>query len=235
MIYKLIEKVKEAKLAKRLNELLENEELEDNSDDYQPWTDREYANARARSKKIENLSRKYWYGEITRDELMSMIEHYNRRKCDDQREISIANILSVIKANYHFYGIDVWENPFQCEKCGCHQLRYQKYVLCQSLVYLNPNGFISYGRANVNEDNEAVGLSGYVCANCGHRLYHCGLRIETEEQLVSLLIMDPEIREQQEKDYENYIKAQISAQEQEEREMAQFDQDMAETDQLMNY
>ena len=92
---------------------------------------------------------------------------------------------------------------FNCQKCKSSKLSYQKYVSSEAPLTFNPNDFISYEQPQINEEDEAVGLSGYICGTCGHPLYHCGFRIETEKELIDLLTMDPDKRQEQEKLYQD--------------------------------
>jgi len=61
-------------------------------------------------------------------------------------------------------------------------------------------------------------LNGFVCGSCGSLVEHCGIRMETEKQLIDYLTMDPDLREKEQAEYDELLDAQVSAQEQKEKE-----------------
>ncbi len=109
---------------------------------------------------------------------------------------------------------------FTCRKCGAHELGYQKYAKCIAPVSLQENGHMEYGPSEIDEDDYLCAEDGYICLKCGSFVEHRGWRVETEKQLIDYLIMNPDVREQEEKEYGEVMSAQISAQEQKEEEQA---------------
>ena len=107
---------------------------------------------------------------------------------------------------------------FKCDECGSTELRYQKYVKCIAPVTLGKNGHIEYGLSEISEDDYLCVNNGFVCMNCKGVIRHCGVNIETEEELIDYLFMDTILREKQQKEYEDNLNAQIEAQEMKENE-----------------
>ena len=107
---------------------------------------------------------------------------------------------------------------FTCQKCGAHDLSYQKYAKCITPVSLQKNGHIEYGQSIIDEDDYLATLNGFACKSCGSLVEHCGVRMESERQLVDYLTMDPSDRQQQQQEYEELVDAQICAQEQKDKE-----------------
>ncbi len=112
---------------------------------------------------------------------------------------------------------------FECRECGAHELSYQKYVKCITPVSLQENGHVEYNQSIFDEDDYLATLNGFVCRSCGSLVEHCGVRMETEKQLVDYLTMDPQVREQQQSEYDELLDAQICAQEQKGKEQALSD------------
>ena len=109
---------------------------------------------------------------------------------------------------------------FTCQECGAHELGYQKYAKCIAPVSLKENGGVEYGCSEIDENDYLCAEDGFICMNCEAFVEHCGWRIETENQLIDYLTMDPQVREQEEKEYEGYVDAEVCAQEQKEEEQA---------------
>ena len=107
---------------------------------------------------------------------------------------------------------------FTCKNCGGHKLSYQTYVSSESPLTFDSRVFVCYEQSRINEEDEAVGLSGYVCGICRHPLYHCGFRIENEKELFNLLIMGSDKREQEEKEYQGLLDEEARFEEQREQE-----------------
>lgn len=111
------------------------------------------------------------------------------------------------------------ELQFTCLKCSAHELSYQKYSKCTAPVSLQANGHIEYGQFILDEDDCLAALNGFACGSCGTLIEHCGIRLETEGQLIDYLTMEPFDRLHQQQDYQELIAAQIYAQEQQEQEL----------------
>ena len=105
-------------------------------------------------------------------------------------------------------------NEFKCWKCGSNKLAYQKYVRCITPLSLRENGQIEYRQSKFDEEDYLAVLNGFCCAECGLLIEHCGFRIETEQELFDYLSMNPKIREQEQKEYEENLIAQIAQDEQ---------------------
>ena len=80
---------------------------------------------------------------------------------------------------------------FTCRECGSDKLSYLKYVKCITPVSINKNGHIEYGQSIIDEDDYLATLNGFACKSCGSLIEHCGVRMESERQLVDYLTMDP--------------------------------------------
>lgn len=109
------------------------------------------------------------------------------------------------------------ELQFTCRKCGSHRLGFQKYVKCVSPVFLRGDGFVKYGISEFNEDDYLCTLDGFICMECKALIEHCGCRLETEPELNAYLSLDPMVREQQQREYDE-MEVQM-AEEQESREI----------------
>ena len=118
---------------------------------------------------------------------------------------------------------------FKCRYCGSNELGYQKFVKCTIPVSLQENGQTEYSQSKIDEDDYLWTGNGVCCVNCGHFIEFCGCRIETEQDLLDYLTIDPADREQQEKEHEEIITAQIDAQEQ---QVTESWEEFAETDLL---
>lgn len=109
---------------------------------------------------------------------------------------------------------------FTCQKCGADKLSYQKYAKCKTPVLLQENGHIEYGQSVIDEDDYLATLNGFSCSACETLIEHCGVRVETEKELLDYLSMEPFDRQHQQQEYDEILGAQISAQEQKEKELA---------------
>lgn len=109
------------------------------------------------------------------------------------------------------------EFRFSCRKCGSHDLGYQKYVKCISPVFLQGDGFVKYSDSEFDEDDSLCTQNGFMCMNCKSLIEHCGCRLETEPEILSYLAMDPAVRDQQQREYDE-MEAQM-AEEQDSREI----------------
>ncbi len=103
---------------------------------------------------------------------------------------------------------------FECRSCGSPELGYQKYVKFMTPVTLQENGNVEYGISQYDEDDYLAILNGFICTSCGSLVKHCGVRMETERQLVDYLTMDPQVRQQQQSEYDELVDAQSYEQEQ---------------------
>jgi len=94
------------------------------------------------------------------------------------------------------------QNKFQCCRCGGKNLGYQKYVKCIEPVAIHADHHIEYGPAAINQDDYLAAEFGFICADCGYFIYHCGRRIETEKELIDYLSSPPEKLAEEQKFYE---------------------------------
>jgi hypothetical protein len=91
---------------------------------------------------------------------------------------------------------------FKCVKCQSENLGYQKYVKSVARVIRREDGALEY-QEPVYDDNSTIDhFQGFCCADCGKLLEHCGIRVETEEELEIYEKMDPAVRELQQKQWE---------------------------------
>ena len=100
---------------------------------------------------------------------------------------------------------------FKCKKCGSNKLGYQKYAKCITPVS-QENGNIKYSLSEINENDYLCVSNGFICMTCKSLVEYCGLRFETEKDLLDYFKMDPGLREQQQKEYEEQLSAMIDAQ-----------------------
>ena len=105
-------------------------------------------------------------------------------------------------------------HEFECCKCESNELAYQKYVKCITPVSVQENSHIEYGLSIYDEDDYLAVSNGFCCADCGHLIEHCGIRMETEKALLDYLTMYPNLRDRQQSNYDEQLEAQIVAQEQ---------------------
>lgn len=109
---------------------------------------------------------------------------------------------------------------FECRECGGGELGYQKYVKCITPVMIKDDNNLEYGQSIIDEDDYLATLNGFSCSACKTLIEHCGVRVETERQLIGYLSMEPFDRQHQQQEYEELLDAQIYAQEQKEKELA---------------
>jgi hypothetical protein len=102
---------------------------------------------------------------------------------------------------------------FECNECGGHELAYQKYVKCITPVEIKDDGTLFYKTSEIDEDDYLGGVSnGFCCKDCGQMLEYCGCYFDVEKDLLDYFEIDPEVRQQQQKDYEEQLAAVIDAQ-----------------------
>ncbi len=97
---------------------------------------------------------------------------------------------------------------FTCRECGTHELGYQKHTKCMTPVSLQENGHTEYGQSIFDEEDYLTILNGFACTSCGSLIEHCGFRNQTEKELIGYLSMDPDVRQQQQSEYEELMSAQ---------------------------
>jgi F0F1-type ATP synthase epsilon subunit len=117
---------------------------------------------------------------------------------------------------------------FECRQCGGNELGYQKYAKCMTPVSLLENGHVEYNQSIIDEDDYLAILNGFACRSCGSLIEHCGLRIQTEKELIDYLSMDHDVRQQQQSEYEEHMSAQSDEQERKEIEQALCDQEITD-------
>lgn len=100
---------------------------------------------------------------------------------------------------------------FECKECESDKLAYQKYSKSVIPVELKKDGTIYYSDPDIDDDDYLAVSNGFCCKNCGHMLKHCGCNMETEEELLAYLTMDPEVSNKEQADYEECLRAQIEA------------------------
>ncbi|MFH1615756.1 MAG: hypothetical protein ABIG61_11835, partial [Planctomycetota bacterium] len=84
---------------------------------------------------------------------------------------------------------------FQCSECGSKNLGYKKFVKCITPVSLQENGQLEYKLSEIDEDDYLATSNGFVCMDCGSFIEHRGCKMETEQELLSYLTMNPKVRE----------------------------------------
>lgn len=97
---------------------------------------------------------------------------------------------------------------FECKSCGSDELGYQKHTKCMTPVSLSENGLGEYGQSIFDEDDYLTILNGFACTSCGSLIEHCSFRIQTEKELIDYLSMDPDVRQQQQSEYEELLSDQ---------------------------
>ena len=100
------------------------------------------------------------------------------------------------------------EVKFECRECGGGELAYQKGVMCIMPVVILADGHMEYGQLENGNDDEFCLDNGYICMDCEKLLYHCGHGIRTEKELFDYLTMDPVVREKEQTEYDESLKAQ---------------------------
>ena len=106
---------------------------------------------------------------------------------------------------------------FTCQHCRANELSYHQYAKCIMPAKLQ-NGRIEYRQSIVDEDDSLATLNGFACRSCGRMIEHCGVRLQTEKELLDYLRMEPFDRLHQQQEYQELLDAQIHAQEQKEKE-----------------
>ena len=104
---------------------------------------------------------------------------------------------------------------FQCKKCSCSSLAYQKFVKCVSQVNVQ-NGSLIYEEGRISEDDYLPVECGYICRDCGLPLRHAGRWLQSEDELMTYLTRDPQILAEEERLYEAYAAAMAEEQDTEE-------------------
>ena len=106
---------------------------------------------------------------------------------------------------------------FNCRECGSNKLAYHKYAKCITPAKLQEYNNIEYGLSRIDEDDYICCDNCFICLNCEGFVEHRGFRMETEKDLLDYLTMDPAIRKQEQKEYEEHLIAQAHEQEQNEQ------------------
>jgi hypothetical protein len=79
---------------------------------------------------------------------------------------------------------------------------YKQYVKCLEPVEVQANGNIVH-QAPTYDDKDAIDhLSGYCCAECLTKIEHCGFPVQTTDELLDYLMLDPVVRKQQQDEYD---------------------------------
>ncbi len=101
---------------------------------------------------------------------------------------------------------------FTCHQCGSNKLAYHEYVKSITPAEFMSCGKLYYAPAIIDENDFIPELSGYCCMDCGHILEYCGRTVKTEIGLMSYLSMNPEVREKEQAEYDEHLKARMDAQ-----------------------
>lgn len=117
---------------------------------------------------------------------------------------------------------------FECRECGSNDLGYQKYVRCYTRVVINDQGVIEYKESVYDEDDYICEDNYFICMNCKQPIEHHGYKMETEQDLINYLTIDPKILEEEEKEYERFGETEIYIQEQKKKEQDEYDQMIAD-------
>ncbi|AQT68242.1 hypothetical protein STSP2_01398 [Anaerohalosphaera lusitana] len=100
------------------------------------------------------------------------------------------------------------KKKFICEECGGSQIGYQEYVSSVSPVdYVGQE--VYYGEPQIDESDSVCADFGFLCLDCGHRLFHAGQRIETEQDLQYYLNADRQVLAQENGAYVNHLEEHI--------------------------
>jgi len=102
---------------------------------------------------------------------------------------------------------------FVCRECSGNELGYQKYVKCITPVTIQEDGQMEYKSSIFDEDDYLAVSNGFCCKGCGHLLEHCGFRMETEKDIFNYFTMDPELREQEQQEYDEQLAVMLDEQE----------------------
>ena len=111
---------------------------------------------------------------------------------------------------------------FTCSECGSHELGYQQYVKAVCPVEIHEDGRLEYIPSVFDEDDSLAVSNGFCCLKCGQLIKHCGCRMETEGELRTYTGLDPEVRKQQQQEYDKIQEAQIEQQEQQEKQQSDW-------------
>ena len=110
---------------------------------------------------------------------------------------------------------------FTCQKCSSNQLSFEKWIQSREEVVFHPNRHIEYCQAEVNEEKDLGGMSGFVCGTCGNKLCYLGCRIETEKELIDWLCLDPQERQEREKEYQECLDVQAEEEQKRQSEVVE--------------
>ena len=102
---------------------------------------------------------------------------------------------------------------FECCECGSHELGYQKYARCITPVTLKDDDHIEYGQSKIYEDDFIIQENAFVCMDCEGFVEHLGFRMETEQDLLAYLNIDPSVSDEQQAEYEQHMSAVAEEQE----------------------
>ena len=105
---------------------------------------------------------------------------------------------------------------FECSECKSTELGYQKYVRSVARVIRREDGTLEYQQPFYDDNRTVDHFQGFCCANCGTMLEHCGIPVETEEELEVYEKMDPAFRDQEQQQWEQEMA--MLAQEDEEKQ-----------------
>ena len=83
-------------------------------------------------------------------------------------------------------------HTFTCDKCGSHELAYEKMVYCREDVFIGEDGNIRYGPPQVNCDDGLGTTDSYICRRCGQSLFGVVSEMRTENDLRYYLSMTAE-------------------------------------------
>lgn len=93
-------------------------------------------------------------------------------------------------------------NEFSCIKCRSNKIIFRKYIKCLEFVDVQANGNIVH-QVPVFDDKDAIDhISGYCCAECLTKIEHCGFSVQTKDDLLDYLKLDPVVRKQQQDEYD---------------------------------
>jgi len=109
-------------------------------------------------------------------------------------------------------------SKFVCSECGSTDLAYRKFIKCITPVEIKEDGTIVYLSSVIDEDNTLGVECRFVCADCGHTIYHRGNPLETEGDLLYFLDLTNEERKQQNDDYFARIQDELNYKEQQRQE-----------------
>jgi len=108
---------------------------------------------------------------------------------------------------------------FTCTYCGSNNLGYQKYVKCVTPVETEVDGTLVYLPSLFDEEDSIYPVRGFMCLDCGEYITHCGLHMETEDELESYYALDPQERDRQQREHDEVSEAIAESQEQRRQEI----------------